>query len=107
MNSGGIFNSAVQNVMQDTQGSVASNPQVNSQNVQEPPKENVQNYATTVTNNNDTWECPNCKKQVAGKFCSECGAKKPEVKLEKFCTECGAKLSPTAKFCTECGNKVN
>ncbi|MDO4283459.1 MAG: SPFH domain-containing protein [Clostridia bacterium] len=51
----------------------------------------------------DTWMCPNCQKEVDGKFCSECGAKKPE---KKFCTQCGKELKETCKFCPECGNPV-
>ena len=49
------------------------------------------------------WVCPTCGNTVTGKFCGECGTKKPEG---KFCPNCGAKLSETAKFCGECGTKV-
>ena len=81
------------------------------------------------------WDCPECgNKGITGKFCSECGAKKPEPKpaadswdcacgnkgiTGKFCTECGAKRPEapatwdcacgnkgiTGKFCSECGAK--
>ena len=47
------------------------------------------------------WLCT-CGHSNAGKFCSECGSKKP---VAKFCSECGAKLDPSAKFCSECGHK--
>ncbi len=47
------------------------------------------------------WICA-CGQANTGKFCSECGSKKPSV---KFCTECGAKLDPSAKFCSECGHR--
>lgn len=50
------------------------------------------------------WTC-SCGNTNTGKFCSECGSKKPEAK-GGFCTECGAKLQPGAKFCSECGQKV-
>ena len=60
----------------------------------------------------DTWVCPNCGKTVAGKFCPECGTKKPEdgwkcpncgkVNNGKFCTECGTKKPETVK-CSKCG----
>ena len=81
----------------------------------------------------DTWDCACGNKGIAGKFCGECGAKKPEPKAAdtwdcacgnkgitgKFCGECGAKKpeAPTAwdcacgnkgitgKFCGECGAK--
>ena len=54
----------------------------------------------------DGWVCPNCNTTVTGKFCGECGTKKPEKPAGKFCPNCGAKLSDTAKFCGECGTKI-
>ena len=50
------------------------------------------------------WTC-SCGNVSSGKFCSECGGKKPESK-GSFCTNCGAKLPAGAKFCSECGEKV-
>ena len=47
------------------------------------------------------WTC-SCGKINSGKFCSECGAKKP---VSKFCSECGAPIAPGAKFCSECGHR--
>ena len=58
--------------------------------------------AVTATNDNK-WICPNCQKEVDGKFCSECGAKKPE---NKKCSNCGKDLDGNSKFCPECGTKV-
>ena len=75
----------------------------------------------------DSWTCA-CGKVNTGKFCTECGAKKPApagswtcacgaVNTGKFCTECGAKKPDdgswtcacgavnTGKFCTDCGAK--
>ncbi len=79
------------------------------------------------------WTCPTCGVQAKGKFCPECGTKKPEtsgwvcacgaVNKGKFCSECGRKKpagvpqyrcdkcgwepeDPTKppKFCPECGD---
>ena len=74
---------------------------------------------------NDEWKCE-CGAVAVGKFCSECGAKKPTdnkwkcecgaVVSGKFCSECGAKMPEsstwkctcgtenTGKFCSECGS---
>ena len=80
------------------------------------------------------WKCA-CGKTNTGKFCVECGAKKPEagwvcscgsVNQGKFCPECGAKKPAAAplyrcdkcgwkpedpknppKFCPECGDRFN
>ncbi|MDD6160111.1 MAG: SPFH domain-containing protein [Oscillospiraceae bacterium] len=74
------------------------------------------------------WTCA-CGAVNTGKFCSQCGGKKPEsagswtcacgtVNTGKFCSECGAKrpeagrcphcgAAVTGKFCPECGQRVN
>lgn len=81
----------------------------------------------------DTWKCPSCGASVTGKFCTECGTKKPQadgwvcacgaVNKGKFCCECGAKKpagvpqyrcdkcgweppkgTKPPKFCPECGD---
>lgn len=59
---------------------------------------------TVVEQKDDKWECPNCKKMSDGKFCSNCGTKKPENK--KFCKNCGEELGKDTNFCSNCGNKV-
>ena len=65
------------------------------------PAQNNSNNNTTST---ETWECPNCKKQVNGNFCPDCGAKKPE---KAFCPNCGKKVDKDTKFCPDCGTKLN
>ena len=63
----------------------------------------------------DGWTCPGCGKQAFGKFCTECGTKKPadgwtcpscgKVNKGKFCSECGAKKPADAPLykCDKCG----
>lgn len=66
----------------------------------------------------DEWKCA-CGTVVSGRFCPECGAKKPEEKKAsswkcacgtecngKFCPECGAK-KPSDKFACECGYEAD
>ena len=78
----------------------------------------------------NSWDCSCGNKGITGRFCTECGAKKPEPKetwdctcgnkgiTGKFCSECGAKKPEketwdctcgnkgiTGKFCSECGAK--
>lgn len=49
------------------------------------------------------WKC-NCGATVTGKFCPECGNKKPEPKTaESWKCSCGT--TATGKFCPECGAK--
>ena len=50
------------------------------------------------------WKCA-CGATATGKFCPECGAKKPEPKAAGSwkCPKCGAQA--TGKFCPECGTK--
>ena len=49
----------------------------------------------------DSWKC-SCGATVSGKFCPECGAKKPEpVQSGSWKCSCGA--TATGKFCPECG----
>ena len=50
---------------------------------------------------NDGWKCA-CGTIATGKFCTECGAKKPEPQGSWKCA-CGA--LNTGKFCPECGSK--
>lgn len=51
----------------------------------------------------NTWKCA-CGKENSGKFCPECGGKKPEAGAS--CRKCGADLLNNEKFCPECGEKV-
>ena len=46
-------------------------------------------------------KCPQCGAEVIGKFCPECGTKKPEVQIDGWTCSCGAVNK--GKFCSECG----
>ena len=49
----------------------------------------------------DSWKC-SCGAIATGKFCPECGSKKPEPKpADSWTCSCGATV--TGKFCPECG----
>jgi len=48
------------------------------------------------------WKCA-CGATATGRFCPECGAKKPEPKADGWKCACGA--TATGKFCPECGAK--
>ena len=50
----------------------------------------------------ELWTCPSCGAKVSGKFCPECGAKKPAAD-GWTCPACGAVNK--GKFCSECGSK--
>lgn len=49
----------------------------------------------------DGWKCPQCGAAVNGKFCPECGTKKPETQPNGWTCSCGAVNK--GKFCAECG----
>ena len=49
----------------------------------------------------DGWTC-SCGAVATGKFCPECGAKKPEVK-PAGAWKCACGTEATGKFCPECG----
>ena len=53
----------------------------------------------------DVWTCPGCGKQASGKYCAECGTRKPEpvVVTGWTCPNCGS--INKGKFCAECGTK--
>jgi len=51
----------------------------------------------------DTWDCSCGQKGLTGKFCPECGAKRPAPPDTWDCS-CGQK-NITGKFCPECGKK--
>lgn len=48
-----------------------------------------------------TWNCTCGQQNLSGKFCPECGSKRPEATWNCSCGATGLK----GKFCPECGNK--
>lgn len=105
MASNGMMGGATQGPWQNAQ---PVQPVVNQQQeavapVEQQTEEKTEVVQQTEAPKSNEWTCPNCNTVVTGKFCAECGTKKPEG---KFCSNCGTKLSETAKFCGECGTKV-
>ena len=75
------------------------NQQQQQQQQQPPVEESMHQH-----HDDGTWTCPECGHEGnTGKFCAECGAKKPEGKTDTWtCPECGHEGN-TGKFCDECG----
>ena len=62
----------------------------------------AQQQAATAAPAANTWKCK-CGAMVSGKFCPECGSKKPEpATANSWKCKCGA--TATGKFCPECGS---
>ncbi len=60
-----------------------------------------QQAAPAAANEGNSWRC-SCGATVTGRFCTECGAKRPEpVTADSWKCSCGA--TATGKFCPECG----
>ncbi|MBQ8164990.1 MAG: SPFH domain-containing protein [Clostridia bacterium] len=120
---GGGFNSAQQLYNMGVQQQSAQQPQI------------AQQPAINEPSALGSWKC-SCGAVAGGKFCTECGAKKPEadgwtcacgtVNKGKFCAECGAKKPAgiplykcdkcgwepedpknPPKFCPECGDRFD
>ncbi len=109
MASGGMMGGVTQGPWQNAQPvqpNMNNIPQQNAQpdanNASQSPNQSGDNSKTESTQSNE-WICPNCGNKATGKFCGECGTKKPG---EKVCPNCGKKLGKNEKFCGECGTKV-
>lgn len=73
------------------------------QQPQQPQPNGAQGAAAGGT---DTWQC-SCGSVNTGKFCPNCGAKKPEPQAKPKCKNCGWEPEDGAnppKFCPNCGN---
>lgn len=77
-----------------------ANQQQMQRQAQQAPK--VQEQAGTAAAG--LWKC-GCGKENSGKFCSECGSRKPETFK---CGSCGHEITgQKPKFCPECGKPFN
>ena len=74
---------------------------MNAQNLFAMGQQQAQQTASSAPDA-DGWKCA-CGATATGKFCPECGAKKPEpVQSGAWKCKCGA--TATGKFCPECGS---
>ena len=103
---GAMMGFASMNMMQSAAGAMGASglydtsqpyqQPVNAYQVTQPGQSMPQQQAPA-----DGWTCPNCGSKNTGKFCMECGTKKP---AEEWTCSCGHVNSMAAKFCMECGS---
>lgn len=97
MNMGAMYQQA--GMQQQMQQQQMQQQQMQQQQMQQP----VQQPQGAV----NSWFCPSCGTPNQGKFCKECGAKKPEGVPQYRCDKCGwepADKTKPPKFCPECGD---
>ena len=95
----GMMNMASNGVMGGVAQSAFQSAQPMQPQTQPQPQTNTQNVQAQA----DKWICPKCQKETSGKFCPECGTKKP---CKFKCPKCGYELDEKKKFCPECGNQI-
>lgn len=106
MNAGsGILGGYQQNPHYNNQQPQQMPQQMNNNGAQPQQPQQAQPAQTSQAQPAGGWTCA-CGAVNTGKFCSECGTKKPEAPKKRFCTNCGAELNENAKFCPECGTKA-
>ena len=96
---GGGFNAAQQFF---NMGQQQQQQQMAQQHAQQLVDAQAQAMANAAAAPAEGWKC-SCGATATGKFCPECGAKKPEPKpVDGWKCACGA--TATGKFCPECGS---
>ena len=93
----GMMGNAMGNNAQ-SQGALLNTAQTLSQNAEKEAKQEA-----AETNKASVWKC-SCGAANKGKFCYQCGAKKP-VKMPDGAWKCSCGSVNTGKFCPECGGK--
>ena len=78
--------------------------QQQQQQVQQLVDAQAKAMATAAAPAADGWKCA-CGATATGKFCPECGSKKPEPKPAAAGWKCACGATATGKFCPECGSK--
>lgn len=106
-----LYNMGVQNQMnQQMMNQQAMNSQMagakdaglGTQNGMNGAEVSLQAGASENGSDGASWKC-SCGAMATGKFCSECGARRPDpVKIGSWKCKCGA--IATGKFCSECGS---
>ena len=70
---------------------------------QQIPQQQPVQQAAPAAPADDSWTCPECGTVCTGKFCPNCGAKKPAPAGSWTCPDCGTVNN--GKFCSNCGKK--
>lgn len=68
----------------------------------------IQSFAGAAASGSQTWSCASCGTQNTGRFCENCGNKKPVASVIA-CPSCGwspAMGQKPPKFCPECGKQL-
>ena len=98
MNAGGMGGMNAQNLF-------AMGQQQNQAAQQQAAAQQQQAAQSAPQPGENSWKCQ-CGAIATGKFCPECGAKKPEPKMEAAGSwKCSCGATATGKFCPECGAK--